>query len=196
MFEEKHHISRNRLFTAATLLGMAAIEKKNKVMLDWVFHDRTDDVRKNAFGCVFRYVTVGVEITEDMTLGGFLEAVSERSNWGLAHCSYEWSLKRNNVYDHDSIFIVYETADIMSSSDIGSIGGTRLNVESQARFNTFGMAIQMIENPDGITTFLVMNQTIYSEQKMNRMVDVFSDLVDTILKAENPDQIRIMDCTQ
>ena len=193
-FEEKHHFSRNRLYTAATLLGMASIEKKNKVMLDWIFHDRTDHVRKNAFGCVFRYVTVGVEITEDMTLGDFLKAVSKRSNEGLAHCSYEWSLKRNNVYDHDSLFIVYETADIMSSSDIGSIGGTRLNVESHSRFNTFGMALQMLENPDGITTYLVMNQTIYSEQKMNRMVDVFSGLVDTILKTENPDQVMLSDC--
>ena len=82
----------------------------------------------------------------------------------------------------------------MSSNDIGSIGGTRLNVESHARFNTFTMAVQMIENPDGISTFLVMNQTIYSEQKMNLMVDVFSGLVDTILKAENPDQVMITDC--
>lgn len=194
MFEEKHHVSRNRLYTAATLLGMAAIERKNKVMLDWVFHDRTDDVRKNAFGCVFRYVTVGVEISKDMTLGDFLKSVSERTNEGLAHCAYEWSLKRNNVYDHDALFIVYETAEIMSTNDIGSIKGTRLNVESHARFNTFSMAIQMIENPGGISAFLVMNQTIYSEQKMKRMVDVFSDLVDIILKAENPDRIMISDC--
>ena len=193
-FEEKHHVSRNRLFTAAALLGMAAVEKKNRVMLNWVYHDRTDEVRKNAFGCVFRYVTVGVEITKDMTLGGFLKAVSERSNESLAHYSYEWSLKRNNVYDHDALFIVYETAEIMSSNDIGSIGGTRLNVGSHARFNTFTMAIQMIENPDGISTYLVMNQTIFSEQKMNRMVDVFSGLVDTILKAEKPDQIMLSDC--
>lgn len=193
-FEEKHHVSRNRLFTAAALLGMAAVEKKNRVMLNWVYHDRTDEVRKNAFGCVFRYVTVGVEITKDMTLGGFLKAVSERSNESLAHCSYEWSLKRNNVYDHDALFIVYETAEIMSADDIGSIGGTRLNVGSHARFNTFTMAIQMIENPDGISTYLVMNQTIFSEQKMNRMVDVFSGLVDAILKAEKPDQIMLSDC--
>ena len=41
------------------------------------------------------------------------------------------------------------------------------------------------------TTYLVMNQTIYSERKMKRMVDVFSGLVDTILKTENPDQIMI-----
>ena len=193
-FEKKHHVSRNRLFTAAALLGMAAVEKKNKVMLNWIFHDRIDEVRKNAFGCVFRYVTVGVEITKDMTLDGFLKAVSQRSNESLAHCSYEWSLKRNNVYDHDALFVVYETAEIMSSNDIGSIGGTRLNVGSHARFNTFTMAIQMIESPDGIRTYLVMNQTIFSGKKMNRMVDVFSGLVDTILKAEHPDQIIISDC--
>ena len=71
--------------------------------------------------------------------------------------------------------------------------GQGLNVGSHARFNTFTMAIQMIENPDGISTYLVMNQTIFSEQKMNRMADVFSGLVDAILKAEKPDQIMLSD---
>ena len=56
-----------------------------------------------------------------------------------------------------------------------------------------GMALQMVENPDGIATYLIMNQTIYSEQKRTRMVDVYSGLADTILKTEHPDQVMLSD---
>lgn len=190
-FEERHHVSRNLLFTAAGLLGIAAIEQKKKVLLDWVFHDRTDEIRKNAFGCLFRYVTVGVEITEEMTLGQFLQAVANRSGDGLAHCAYEWSIMRNHVFEHDAMIVCYETAEIMSTTGIGSIGGTRLNVESHAPINSRSFAMQIIENPDGIITYLIFNQAIYSEEKMNRAVEVISGLVDKILQADEPEKVRL-----
>lgn len=190
-FEKTCHISRNLMFTALGLLGIAAIEKKNKVLLDWVYHDRTDDVRKNAFGCIFRYVTVGVEITENMTLEEFFKEVSKRSQEGLAHCSYEWSIKKNNIYDQDVICLVYETAEIMSTDDMGSIGGTRLNVESHARFNSFSLAIQILEISDEITTYLLMNQTIYSKEKQDQMERVFTDLAGKLIETKEPGQIKL-----
>ena len=190
-YEEKSHFSRNILFSAIGLLGMYAMEKKDKVMLEWVFHDRTDTVRQNAFGCLFRYVTVGLEITDGMTLQDFLQTVSGRSHDSLAHSSYEWSVLRDTVYEHDMMIVCYETAEIMSGSSIGSIGGTRLNVESHAPYNSRSLAIQILENPDGIVPYLMFNQAIYSEKKISRTVDIFSELLDRIMRAENPGQIRI-----
>ncbi len=190
-WEEKNHISRNILFSAVGLLGICAMEKKNKVMLDWVFHDRTDSVRQNVFGCLFRYVTVGLEIDGEMTLSAFIKAVSDRSNNSLAHCSYEWSVMRDNVFEHDMMIVCYETAEIMSSCSIGSIGGTRLNVASHAPINSRSLAVQIIENPDGIVPYLMFNQAIYSEKKISRTVELFSELLDRILKAENPEQLRV-----
>ena len=190
-YEEKSHFSRNILFSAIGLLGMYAMEKKDKVMLEWVFHDRTDTVRQNAFGCLFRYVTVGLEITDGMTLQDFLQTVSGRSHDSLAHSSYEWSVLRDTVYEHDMMIVCYETAEIMSGSSIGSIGGTRLNVESHAPYNSRSLAVQILENPDGIVPYLMFNQAIYSEKKISRTVDIFSELLDRIMRAENPGQIRI-----
>ena len=192
-FEESHHTSRNLLFTSLGLLGNFAIEKNSKVLVDWIFHDRTDGVRKNAFGCLFRYVTVGLEIDEEMTLADFFDEVTERSNDSLAHCSYEWSVKRDNVFDHDTMIVCYETSDIMSNDAIGSIGGTRLNVETHALVNSRGLAIQIIENADGIVPYLMFNQAIYSEKKVNMAVDAFSTLLDRILKSEDPDQIKVVE---
>ena len=190
-YEDKHHVSRNLLFTAVGLLGEAAIEDRSKVLVDWIFHDRTDEVRQNAFGCLFRYVTVGLEIGEEATLREFLQEVSERSNDSLAHCSYEWSVKHNHIYEHDPMIVCYETAQIMSGDSIESIGGIRLDVESHAPTNSRSLAFQIIETPEGIVPYLMFNQTIYSEEKIARTVDVFSNLLDQILKAEDPDQIKI-----
>ena len=191
-FEEKHHVSRNLLFTAVGLLGIAAIEKRNHVMADWIFHDRTDDVRKNAFGCLFRYITVGMEIREEMTLGEFLKALSDRSNDSMAHSSYEWSIKQDNVYEHDMMIICYETAEIMSGRSIGSIGGTRLNVGSHAPVNSRSLAFQIIEGADGIVPYMMFNQAIYSERKISAAVDVFSGILDWIMNTEDPGQVTLL----
>ena len=190
-FEEQHHISRNILFCAIGLLGIYETEKKNKVMLDWIFHDRTDPVRQNAFGCLFRYVTVGMEIRPEMTLQEFMQKVTSISNDSLSHCSYEWSIKSDNVYDHDMMIVCYETAEIMSGSSIGSIGGTRLNVESHAPINSRSLAVQVIENADGILPLLMFNQALYSEEKIAHTVDLFSGLLDRILKTDDPESVRI-----
>ena len=37
----------------------------------------------------------------------------------------------------------------------------------------------------------MFNQAIYSEKKISRTVDIFSELLDRIMRAENPGQIRI-----
>ncbi|MBQ1489310.1 MAG: AMP-binding protein [Lachnospiraceae bacterium] len=189
-WEERNHISRNILFTALGLLGIHETEKKNKVMLDWIFHDRTEEVKQNAFGCLFRYVTVGLALTEDKTLSGFLKAVSERSNESLAHCSYEWSVKKDNVFEHDMMIVCYETADIMSGGKIGSVGGTRLDIISHAPVNSRSLAMQIIEGPDEIVAYLMFNENLYSKEKINNAVDTFSSLLDRIL-SENPEEFII-----
>jgi hypothetical protein len=183
-FEQKQHLSRNLLFTAVALLGIAVIEKKDLVMSDWIFHDRTDEVKKNAFGCLFRYITIGLEINKDMTIGEFFKALSDKSNAMLAHCSYEWSIKQDNVFEHDTLIVCYETSEIMSTKDIGSIGGTRLNVTSSAPVNSRSLAFQIIETPNGIVPYLMFNPALYSEKKIQDTVDTFSGLLDHLMKDE------------
>ena len=188
-FEKKHHLSRNLLFSAVALLGMSTMENKDLVMADWIFHDRTDEIKNNAFGCLFRYITIGLEMNKEMTVGDFFKELSDRSNAMLAHCSYEWSIKQDNVFEHDTLIVCYETSQIMSTTDIGSIGGTRLNVTSNAPVNSRSLAFQIIETPDGIVPYLMFNQALYSEEKIKCTVDTFSGLIDRLMNAEENDAI-------
>lgn len=160
-------------------------------MLDWVFHDRTDDVKKNAFGCLFRYITVGLSITEDMSLQEFFKELTDRSNNSLAHASYEWSVKKDNVFEHDMMIACYETSDIMSTHGIESIGGTKLYIDSHAPVNSRSLAIQIIENVDGILPLLMFNQGIYSEEKINKTIGTFTRILDQIMNTTDPSQVTI-----
>ena len=189
IFEKKSHLSRNLLFTAIALLGIAVIEKKDHVMADWIFHDRTDEIKKNAFGCLFRYITIGLELKKDMTVREFFQALSDRSNAMLAHSSYEWSIKQDNVFEHDTMIVCYETSDIMSTKDIGSIGGNRLEVISHAPVNSRSLAFQIFETPDGIVPYLMFNQALYSEEKVRRTCDIFSGLLDFLMSSKENQSI-------
>ena len=51
--------------------------------------------------------------------------------------------------------------------------------------------MQIIENPDGIVTYLIFNQAIYSEEKMHQAVEVISELVGRILQADEPEKVRL-----
>ena len=188
-FEQKHHLSRNLLFTAVALLGIAVIETRDQVMADWIFHDRTNEIKKNAFGCLFRYITIGLEINKDITVGEFFKALSDKSNAMLAHCSYEWSIKQDNVYEHDTLIVCYETSEIMSTKDIGSIGGTRLDITSHAPVNSRSLAFQIIETPNGIVPYLMFNEALYSEEKIRRTVDTFSGLLNYLMKDDDTQKL-------
>ncbi len=188
-FEQKHHLSRNLLFTAVALLGIAVIENREQVMADWIFHDRTNEIKKNAFGCLFRYITIGLEINKDITVGEFFKALSDKSNAMLAHCSYEWSIKQDNVYEHDTLIVCYETSEIMSTKDIGLIGGTRLDITSHAPVNSRSLAFQIIETPNGIVPYLMFNEALYSEEKIRRTVDTFSGLLNYLMKDDDTQKL-------
>ncbi len=73
----------------------------------------------------------------------------------------------------------------MSTNDIGSIGGTRLNVTSNAPVNSRSVAFQIIENADGILPLLMFNQALYSEEKIQHTVEVFSELLDCLMNSED-----------
>ena len=67
---------------------------------------------------------------------------------------------------------------IMTAVGVGGLifSGVHAAVKSTPR------ALQIIENADGIVPYLMFNQAIYSEKKITRAVNVFSELLDRLLQ--------------
>ena len=87
------------------------------------------------------------------------------------------------------MIVCYETSDIMSTKDIGSIGGNRLEVISHAPVNSRSLAFQIFETPDGIVPYLMFNQALYSEEKVRRTCDIFSGLLDFLMSSKENQSI-------
>ena len=87
-FEKKTGISRNNFFIAVCLLTIAEIENESNVMLNWVFHDRTDRIKQNAFGCLFRNIAIGVKISGKESMKELTDEKRGSSDPGFAPGDY------------------------------------------------------------------------------------------------------------
>ena len=193
LFEERTKISRNILFTLVGLLGLAKVENEKRVLLNWVFHDRTDNVKKNAFGCLFRNIPVGVAIEDDMTMQEFVSLVSKRSNESIANSCYEWSILNNHVYINDMLIVVYETASIMSSGGLGALGAKHLELPDNRmnKINSRSFALQIMDTPQAIMPLLMFNETIYSKEKVEHVRNTFTEILDRLLNMEDTAKFQV-----
>ena len=193
LFEERTKISRNILFTLVGLLGLAKVENEKRVLLNWIFHDRTDNVKKNAFGCLFRNIPVGVAIEDDMTMQEFVSLVSKRSNESIANSCYEWSILNNHVYINDMLIVCYETASIMSSGGLGALGAKHLELPDNRmnKINSRSLALQVMDTPQAIMPLLMFNETIYSKEKVEHVRNTFTEILDRLLNMEDTAKFQV-----
>ena len=192
-FENRNHYSRNMMFTVLSLLALSCMERKNHVLVTWIYHDRSDAVNKNALGCLFRYIPVGTVIREDMMTNELFKEVSNRSSESLAHSNYEWSIFNDRIYENDPMGFLYETASIMSSGGLGSLGAVYCPLEAEFNANGKKLFLQAMHLKDHIVTNIVINDSIFSAEKKQRFNDVLSTILDRLLKWDAANDIPVSD---
>ena len=69
------------------------------------------------------------------------------------------------------------------------VKGIALLVSPAFCLNSRSLAFQIIETPDGIVPYLMFNQALYSEEKISRTVDRFSELLGFLMEANEDDRI-------
>ena len=190
-FESRSGVSRNSFAVAMCLLTIAKIEQENNVMLNWVFHDRTDKIKQNAFGCIYRNIPVGLQMDSLSTLGEVMEVIQARSNESIANSCYEWSILNDNTFVNDMLMLVYETSSIMSSGGIKDLGGKSAEIEAHRDAAIRSMAVQIMDTPQAIVTILAFSPNIYTSEKKNLVVNEMDKIVRRMLDADDPSRLPV-----
>ena len=190
-FEKRTGISRNMLYTAVSLFAIAKIENTGNVMMNWVFHDRTDKIKQNAFGCICRSIPVGVNLNGDMTVRQVMDHVIQRSNESIANSCYEWSILNDTVFMNDMFMLVYETSTILSSGGIKDLGAVseKLPVNRNAAIRRAEMLV--MDTPHGIFMQLGVAPSLFSESKLERIKATFCDMLERIFSIDDFEKVRI-----
>ena len=190
-FETRTGASRNMFAVIVCLLAIAKMEREQNVMLNWVFHDRTDKIKQNAFGCLFRNIPVGITLKDTETLGEALAAVQGRSNDSIANSCYEWSILNTSPYADDMLMLIYETSTIMSGGALEESGVEFEEIEAHRSATIRSLAVQVMDTPEAIVTLLFFTSSIYTPEKMKLTADAMDRIIRRIMEAGDPSSLTV-----
>ena len=190
-FERRSGSSRNTFAAAVCLLTIAKVEHENHVMFNWVFHDRTDRIKQNAFGCLYRNIPVGIRLEKLSTLGDLLEEIQAQSAASITHSCYEWSVLNDHIYINDLMMLVYETTAIMSDDELDDLSAKSEVIDPHRNANIRSLAVQIIDMPEAIVTMMAFTASIYSPEKRKLAAETMDRVIQWIAEAEDPSSISL-----
>ena len=177
-------ISRNNFFAAVCLMTIAKVEGQENVMLNWVFHDRTDKVKQSAHGCLFRNIPIGVKIRENEGTKELMNEIVTRSNESIANSCCEWSILSDSVFKNDMLLMIYETADIMSSGKLTTLGAVNEQVNDHRDAPMRSVAVQILDLPQGIMVNLGLASSLFSAEKTEHIKQTMEGIIQNMIGAD------------
>jgi hypothetical protein len=196
-FENASKLSRNGLFTIATMMAMAKCTGMDDIMIAWSFHNRTDASRMRAVGLVVRTLPLGLSFNNIETLQDLYAEIKQQSALGLEHESYEYTLAKDNLFESDTMAVVYETAAIADQGSLSEIG-LYPGQGAEEAVNNNKVALQNIcmlvyELPDMIQPTIIYSKSLYSDELMERFSDAVVNYIHKIIEASEPDKTLVAD---
>lgn len=191
--EKKTGISRNGFVTAITLLSLAKVSGKDHVMSTFVFHNRSDQRKKNAGGLISRTIPVGVDLSTCKTLYDLYEQIKKQSADGIAMSVYDWGTENNNAFVNDVIPVVYETSSITGFGFLQKMNATMEPLDAHNEAALHQTMLQVFEMQDSISFMLSYMATIFSEERIAEFANAFTAISDRMIHTEDPKTILIKD---
>ena len=108
--EERYHLTKSGICAAVALLALHESEQKDNVMINWVFHNRTNTAREGSSGLMIKLLPIGVTVNNSSDLSDTLKDISRQITQGIANSSYDWCLENEEVFENDALFMVYESS--------------------------------------------------------------------------------------
>ena len=193
-FESRTGHSRNTLFMAVAFLTLYKSERQQRCRLVWTFHNRTDKVSRNAFGCLARgQLLLGVGMRDGMTVKHLLREILNQKNAsiisGIASEEKEASEKNSGFR------VVYQSSDITTSGGLSELGGQPVDLQklmiSGKESNPVEALLLINEMPQIIAPVLIMDQTFYTAEKQQATLDTADDLLTRLLAVEDPEKTTV-----
>lgn len=196
-FEKISKLSRNGLFTIAAMMALSKCLEKDDIMIAWGFHNRTDASEMRAVGQLATVLPLGISFSEYETLQDLYTEMKQQSAAVLEHCTYEYTYSLDNVFESDSMCVVYETAAIADQgtlSEIGLVSGQgSAEVISTNNVALLNMVVFVYEFPETIQPLLVYSKSVYSDKVINEYLEAFTECLKNIVAATDPVNTKIAD---
>ncbi len=171
----------NSLALAACLLAIHRYEKKDDIMVSWLFHGRDQAAYQYCIAPLIKELPVAVSFDQIHSVDDLLAEVKEQAAEGLNNVDDPYIIKTTAVAQNDT-FRIRNQGVMRNFSGIEGIPFERIELPNKDQAATL-MNIQLLEGTDGEHTLCLT----YGDQRydLKTAKDVLELICESILKIVN-----------
>lgn len=188
-FEKRTGFTRNQLCCAALLTAMAKCNHCPDVIMSSAFHNRVDQVSKNALGPQLRKVPTALRMGEVKNAAEMLRSIQTQSVNAIRHCAYEYVIQTEEPFCTDYISMAYETSEIMGGGSKGGIGLKPYPCAADDPYAPIRMFFMIAEQAESLNFLLIHSARFYSEGRVQECGQAIADAMTALLRAERLEEL-------
>ncbi|MBQ3285448.1 MAG: AMP-binding protein [Ruminococcus sp.] len=170
--ERRYRISRNEFFISVAALAISIYNRKDDIMLSWVYNGREDMIAMNSVGLLFRELPVGLRMKDDMTIRDLFADVQDQVQKGIEHCCYPYVDTHNQAGSSESAYLLYQR-DIRDMGGLEELSVEAIDIrQNQAASQTI-LDMEILDGADGLELMIDYTASLYEDESMEEFKNTF-----------------------
>ena len=181
---EKEHMTLNSLALAASLLTIHEYERKDDIMVSWLFHGRDQTAYQNCVAPLIRELPAAVSFDQIGSVEDLVNEVREQTTEGINHADDPFILQTTSVGLNDT-FRVRNQGMMRNIRGIDGISSEKVDLVNKDA-SAGHMNIQLLEDPSGeISLCLTYGDHWYLRETAEKVIQLLRDSIIKIVKDLN-----------
>ena len=172
----KLRTSMGKLFVAAGLIALSGLSGESKVTVEWTYHGRDENWKKDLIGMTISSVPVAVDMAAISSPRELLREIDEQNEQGMRYS--DLSLGNNGVTpgERDRMIVVYESGFDMNAYLPEGTAATYAYDRLDGVFTRAQVIIFSVSDPDAPFSFyLNYDSELYTQAMAERFCGLFND---------------------
>ena len=168
--------SLGKLFVASGLLALSRLSGEPKVTVEWTYHGRDENWKKDLIGMTISSVPVAVDLAEIRSPQALLREIDEQNEQGMRYA--DLSLGNNGVTpgDRDRMIVVYESGFDMNAFLPEGTEATYAYDRMNGIFTRAQIILFSTSDPDSpVPYYLNYDSELYTPALAERFCGLFND---------------------
>ena len=185
-YYKANHMTLNSLAIAASLLAIHAYEKKNDILVSWLFHGRGETAWNNCVVPAISELPVAVSFDRIHSLPELLDEVREQTSEGIKNADDPFIIRTTKTGINDT-FRVRNQGTMRNLIGIEGIPCERVDLVNKGSASSL-TNLQLLEDTDGtLSLCLTYNDKRYEKKNAERFLELIcSSILELVNGAWNP----------
>lgn len=194
-YEQTVGITRQTFFNLCMMFALREINDCPDVIIKSFFHNRTDEVRKNALMEVCKTIPMGLRMDTYRTLAELFEDAKAQAVEGIANSVHNWQsvLSEKSPHTLQMAFVTYETAEITDQTAAQALGLTYMRFQRMRTASPVDFGQIVIEHPEVFLMAIFYNSKIYSQNTTTRLLNAIKKYAERLFAVTDPKNVLMED---